>query len=135
MFGQLSLAVRWVRGLRERLRSACPDAREARGLKLLKEWLSPEQLAQYTANGHFEVTGSASGKRYRIRQGAAMNVVEIDEFGRVRAGWCFMPRACPVAGDVMLAQKIALENDERAALAVANHFTPDMRRTRGLTGS
>ena len=24
-------------------------AREARGLKLLKEWLSPEQLAQYKA--------------------------------------------------------------------------------------
>ena len=29
-----------------------------------------------------------------------------------------------VAGDVMLAQKIALETDERGALAVANKFTP-----------
>jgi hypothetical protein len=135
MFEQFSLAARWVRGLRERLRAAHPDAKEARGLKLLKEWLSREQLAQYTASGYFEVTGSASGKRYRIHQGAAMNVVEVDEFGRVRAGWCFMPRACLVAGDVMLAQKIALENDERAALAIANNFTPDMRLTRGMTGS
>ena len=29
-----------------------------------------------------------------------------------------------VAGDVMLAQKIALETDERVALATANNFTP-----------
>ena len=30
--------------------------REARGLELLKEWLSPEQFAQYDAKSHFEVT-------------------------------------------------------------------------------
>jgi hypothetical protein len=30
-------------------------AREARGLKLLKEWLSPEQLAQHEPNGYFDV--------------------------------------------------------------------------------
>jgi hypothetical protein len=29
-----------------------------------------------------------------------------------------------VAGDVMLAQKIALETDERGALAAANNFRP-----------
>jgi len=29
-----------------------------------------------------------------------------------------------IAADVMLAQKIALETDERGALAVANNFTP-----------
>jgi hypothetical protein len=29
-----------------------------------------------------------------------------------------------VAGDVMLAQKIASENDERGALEKANRFTP-----------
>src|SRR3982074_2491628 len=32
-------------------------AREARGFELLKEWLSPEQLAQYEARSYFEVTG------------------------------------------------------------------------------
>ncbi len=95
---------------------------EARGLELLKEWLSPEQLAQYNANKHFEVIGSHSGKRYRISHGAAMNVHELDAAGRLRIGWCFMPKGYLVAGDVMLAQKIALETDERGALAVANGF-------------
>jgi hypothetical protein len=32
-----------------------------------------------------------------------------------------------VPGDVVLAQKIALETDERAALAMANKFTPNRR--------
>jgi hypothetical protein len=46
--------------------------REARGLKLLKEWLSPEQFAQYDAKNYFEVTGCHSGKRYRISHGTSM---------------------------------------------------------------
>jgi hypothetical protein len=124
MFEQLALAARWVRGLREKYQSRS-NAREARGLKLLKEWLAPAQLSQYDANGFFEVTGCDSGKRYRIHYGAAMNVVEIDEAGHVCAGWCFIPKACLVAGDVMLAQKIALETDERAALAIAKNFMPN----------
>jgi hypothetical protein len=33
-------------------------------------------------------------------------------------------RANVVTGDVMLAQKIGLETDERGALATANNFTP-----------
>jgi hypothetical protein len=37
----------------------------------------------------------------------------------VSAEWCFVPEGNLVAGDVMLAQKIALETNERAALAVA----------------
>jgi hypothetical protein len=35
-----------------------------------------------------------------------------------------MPRDGLPAGDVMLAQKIALENDEQAALLVAKTFQP-----------
>jgi hypothetical protein len=103
--------------------------REARGLELLKEWLSPEQFAQYHANSYFEVTGCHSGKRYRISHGAAMNIHEIDGAGCPRGGWCFVPKGHLVAGDVMLAQKIALETDERGALAVANKFfVPTGRR-------
>jgi hypothetical protein len=86
--------------------------REARGIKLLREWLSPEQFAQYDARSYFEVTGCHSRKRYRISHGA----------GRPRVGLCFAPKGYLVAGDVMLAQKIALETDERGALAVANKF-------------
>ena len=48
--------------------------REARGLELLKEWLSPEQFAQYDAKSYFEVTGCHSGKRYRISHGTSMNI-------------------------------------------------------------
>ena len=96
--------------------------REARGLELLKEWLSSEQSAQYDAKRYFEVIGCHSGKRYRISHGTSMNVRELDGAGRPRVGWCFVPKGHLVAGDVMLAQKIALETDERGALAVANRF-------------
>jgi hypothetical protein len=96
--------------------------REARGFALLKDWLSPEQLAQYNANGYFDVIGCHSGKRYRIRHGTSMNVYEMDDYGRLRLGWCFVPKDALVAGDVMLAQKIALEANERAALTVARSF-------------
>ena len=64
------------------------------------------------------------GKRYRIRYGTAMNVCEIDSRGKTTRGWCFVPCETFVAGDVMLAQKIALETDEWRALAVAIKFKP-----------
>jgi len=96
--------------------------REVRGLELLKEWLSPEQIAQYGAKSYFEVTGCHSGKRYRISHGTSMNIHELDGAGLPCVGWCFAPKGYLVAGDVMLAQKIALETDERGALAVANRF-------------
>jgi hypothetical protein len=102
--------------------------REARGVRLLKEWLSPEQLAQYDAKSHFEVKGCHSGKRYRISHGISMNVHEIDGAGRPRLGWCFAPRGHLAAGDVMLAQKIALETDECGALALANNFATQTDR-------
>jgi hypothetical protein len=97
---------------------------EARGLRLLREWLSPAQLAQYETHRYFDVIGCHSGKRYRIRHGTATNVHELDDAGDPTAGWCFVPRDYLVAGDVMLAQKIALEANERGALAVARNFAP-----------
>ena len=110
--------------LRERLDALLGENDcEARGLRLLREWLSPEQLAQYDALNCFEVTGCHTGKRYRISHGMGMNVYELDNAGRPRVGWCFVPNDHLVAGDVMLAQKIALETDERGALAVARNFT------------
>jgi hypothetical protein len=93
---------------------------EDKALALLKQWLSPAQLAQYEHNGHFEVTGCYSGKRYRIRHGLQMNIDELDEHGAGTASWCFGPEGHLPIGDVMLAQKIALENDEQTTLAVAN---------------
>jgi hypothetical protein len=49
---------------RHRRRGQAAEKAEA----LLMEWLSPAQLTQYESNGYFEVTGSHSGKRYRIRR-------------------------------------------------------------------
>jgi hypothetical protein len=101
-----------------------PSTREQRGLKLLREWLSQEQLAQFDANNYFEVIGCHTGKRYRICHGNGANIVELDDRARPTTGWCFVPNEHLVAGDVMLAQKIALETDEQGALAKANRFTP-----------
>jgi hypothetical protein len=107
-----------ARGLSRRGRA------EEKALALLKHWLSPAQLAQYQDHRHFEVTGCHSGKRYRIRQTRQMNVDELDEQGLRTVAWCFGPEGALPIGDIMLAQKIALENDEQAALAVANRGNP-----------
>jgi hypothetical protein len=91
----------------------------------LRRWLSPTQREQSTRGGYFEVFGSDSGKRYRIHAGASVNVCEIDERGRLQEGLCFMPIGALPIGDVMLAQKIALETCEDKARAVARRFTPN----------
>jgi hypothetical protein len=134
----LSERGRWARALRDRPRRQPVlgfryREREARGLELLKEWLSSEQSAQYDAKRYFEVIGCHSGKRYRISHGNSMNIHELDGAGHPCVGWCFVPKGYFVAGDVMLAQKIALETDERGALTVAHKFSvPTGRRNMHL---
>jgi hypothetical protein len=94
----------------------------SKSVALLREWLSPTQLAQYDEFEYFDVTGSA-GKRYRIAYGTQNNIVEYDESGtKATAVLCFGPQggSGSLCGDVMLAQKIMLENDEPGALKVAN---------------
>ena len=54
---------------------------EEKGFTLLKQWLSPVQLAQYEKYGYFEVMGGDSGKHYRIRPTRQMNVDELDQHG------------------------------------------------------
>ena len=82
-----------------------PTTSELRGRKLLREWLSPEQLRQYDGYKYFEVTGCHTGRRYRISHGKELNVCELDDSGRRTTGWCFVPAdASLVTGDVMLAQ-------------------------------
>ena len=92
---------------------------ERRASELLMDWLSPAQRAQYERARCFEVRGSHSGKRYRIRSARQMNVDELDDRGHRIAVWCFLPEHYVPVADVMLAQKIALENDEPAAMAIA----------------
>jgi hypothetical protein len=87
---------------------------------LLMEWLSPAQLAQFESNGYFDVTGSHSGKRYRIRRKEHRNIDELDGSGARVAVWCFGPEGYLPVGDIMLTQKITLETNEQAALVIAN---------------
>ena len=106
--------------------------KDARGQQLMRDWLSPEQRTEFDRSGRFEVICCHSGKRYRIYRGTAQNVFELDEAGELKLGLCFTPYGNLVAGDAMLAQKIALETDESGALAVANRFLPRGRiSTRG----
>jgi hypothetical protein len=49
-----------------------------------------------------------------------MNVLQLDGSGHTVTKWCFMPKGFLVKGDMLLAQKIALETMELEALAVAN---------------
>jgi hypothetical protein len=115
-------SIRTVQAWRER-RQAVIEARKVRGIALLQEWLTPEQKAQFDASGYFDVIGCDTGRRYRVHHARGTNVHEMDDAGRPLMGWCFVPSGELVVGDVMLAQKIALETNERAALAVANRFT------------
>jgi hypothetical protein len=99
---------------------------EGRSLRLLREWLSPAQRTQFAKRGYFEVVGGETGTQYRIYPGAMSNVCEIDEKGRPRLGLCFRTIGELPIGDVMLAQKIALESCESSALAVARRFAPNI---------
>jgi hypothetical protein len=121
LWHSVSKVARNVLTVPERYR-AIKAAREARGLALLREWLSPAQRAQFDATKYFEVVGCDSGWRYRIHYGRVTNVHLIDEAGQPVLGWCFVPSGGLVAGDIMLVQKIALETEELATLAVANRF-------------
>ena len=107
LWRSLAECSRKVQDLRERLRTV-EDIGEARGISLLREWLSPKQSSQFDASKCFDVVGCDSGRRYRIRHGTGTNVHEIDDGGRPVMGWCFVPSGHLTAGDVMLAQKIAL---------------------------
>nr|WP_245471242.1 hypothetical protein [Bradyrhizobium genosp. SA-3] len=100
---------------------------QGRALRLLRSWFSPQQSVQFDARGYFDVVGCDTGKRYRIRRGTSGNVNEVDEYERLGTGWCFVPLGGLVEGDVMLAQKIALETDEERALSIANSFPGPIR--------
>jgi hypothetical protein len=98
-----------------------------RGLKLLEANLTPDQLKQFLATRRFDVVGGVTGRTYRIRMAAGpMHVQELDHRGHCVRRLCFYPRGRLVDGDIMLAQKVALEAFEVEALAIANKFPPKM---------
>lgn len=94
------------------------EAAEQRAKELLVDWLTPAQRAQFEREKHFDVIGSR-GNRYRILPMRNSNVVRIEADGK-ESRWCFVPIGIHAVGDIMLAQKIALENFEDEAMAKAN---------------
>ena len=97
---------------------------QTRAIQLLKQQLTPAQREQYDKRHHFYVTGGDTGRLYRIRHGVQMNVERLDRMGRRIHVLCFMPEGGLAIGDVMLAQKIALELFETETLQIANKIAP-----------
>jgi hypothetical protein len=98
---------------------------EQRSYDLLAAYLSPSQMAQFRSQGRFEVTGGDTSHRYIIRNVTTINVDELDPRGTCIKRWCFVPKGDLPQGDVLLAQKLALECFETSALEAARAFTPD----------
>lgn len=124
-----------VRDLWRSLSAGALPAHE-RGIEFLTQNLSPAQRQQYERHAYFDVIGGETGKRYRIHHGYQMNVEQLDQDGRRARLLCFMPRGGLPVGDIMLAQKIALELFEADAISVANrslawdHIEEEMRLRR-----
>lgn len=126
--GRDQAQLKLVRGLLRAMRTE--NSPEVRGRRLLRDWLSDGQREQFDADGCFDVTGSDSGRRYRICYGRAANIRELNREGEEGTGWCVAPVGALVPGDVMLAQKIALETAEQATLTLANRVPLIPRVTR-----
>ena len=90
---------------------------EQRAQQLLESHLSASQLAQFSTSGSFEVTGGETGTRYVIRNFISVNVDELSCSGECIKRWCFGPKGNLAKGDVLLAQKLALECFESQALS------------------
>ena len=118
--GGLRQSLRDIRHAIESWVALPSDLSDERGSQLLAVNLSPAQRVQYFKHCDFEVIGGDTGRRYRIRYGNAMNVEQLDRNGRQVQLLCFVPRGLLSVGDVMLAQKLALELFETDALRVAN---------------
>jgi hypothetical protein len=64
----------------ERTRALTSEA-EQKAHALLRAWLSPEQAQQYNSQKHFDVIGSDTSTRYRIRHGRMVNIDQLDSAG------------------------------------------------------
>jgi hypothetical protein len=96
---------------------------DERATDLLTENLTAMQRDQYRTDQNFDVIGGQSGKRYRLWRRLYQNVEELDPSGRRVCIWCFKPSRALVLGDVLLAQKNALELFESDAIKIANRHS------------
>lgn len=108
----------------ERERKQFPVAYE-KADKWLSENLSSEQQVTLETERFFEVIGSKTRRRYRIRAGLSgvRNVSEMKQDGDkwiAARTLCFHPDGKLPEGDILLTQKALLENDEEYVRKVAN---------------
>jgi hypothetical protein len=96
------------------------DSAALRSLELLRENLTSAQRDELDTFGHFHVVGGATGRRYRIHRGYSMNVEQLGPNDSRAGVLCFFPQGSLPIGDVMLAQKLALETFESETLSIAN---------------
>ena len=94
-----------------------------KSLRLLKEWLSEEQLAEFNESETFHVIGGDTGTKYKLHPYMSFGVYQFNQDNLV-CRWCFSPAGVGAIGDIMLAQKIALERYELEALKAANVAPP-----------
>jgi hypothetical protein len=100
---------------------AIPDiAARVRAHKLLTTNLTPAQRHQLATTDSFEVVGGDTGTRYRLHYRRTLNIERLSPNGQVEGLLCVVPKGALPTGDQLLAQKIALELFETAALRVAN---------------
>ncbi len=106
-----------------------PDPAVARARELLMSYLSDEQRRTFEEHGWFVVVGGRSGRRYRISGASyAGNVLLLcADNDTVEARFCGHCAPNIPLGDQLLAQKVMLEVDEPAYIALANR-TPVMRQ-------
>lgn len=115
--------MRWAGQIFYRFYDWCTGGPRKRAKQLLLEHLSHEQAVQFWRYGYFDVVGGSTQTRYRIHQRIAVNV-EAMHHGRVVKCLCFAPEGGLPWGDVLLAQKLALEHAEPEVLTVANIHHP-----------
>jgi hypothetical protein len=98
---------------------------EQRALDLLDSRLSPIQREQFHSVERFEVIGGETGTRYVIRNISTINIDQLNSDGERVKRWCFGPHGNLATGDVLLAQKLALECCESQALSRAQSYAPE----------
>jgi hypothetical protein len=93
--------------------------REERAMGLLKSWLADGEWESLERHGYFEVVGSAGG-RFRLYAKDCFGVRKLRPGKLLGDAYCVVPEGAPALGDILLAQKIALETDEERTLLIAN---------------
>jgi hypothetical protein len=91
---------------------------------LLKSNPTAEQANELHRTRAFQVIGGATGRRYRIRHAFAFNIDLLSEQSQHVVPFCFRPRDNFAVGEIMLAQKNALEVFELEALKIAICLRP-----------